>query len=97
MAQNLPLPGVHYTSGYTGGYTMLGFIVRLISSFEKEHGFRPNLLYINRTHCQHLKDAFDETFTFSKISELLQMEIIVEPEAMHPRVAWTQVANRVAS
>ena len=76
---------------------MLGFIVRLISSFEKEHGFRPNLLYINRTHCQHLKDAFDERFSFSKISKMLQMEIIIEPEATHPHVAWTQVAHRAAS
>ena len=76
---------------------MLGFIVRLISSFEKEHGFRPNLLYINRAHSQHLKDAFDERFSFSQISEMLQMEILVESEATHPHVAWTQVALRVAS
>lgn len=76
---------------------MLGFIVQLISSFEKEHGFRPNLLYINQPHSQHLKECFDETFSFRQISELLQMEILVEPEAIHPRVAWTQVANRIAS
>ena len=76
---------------------MLGFIVRLVSTFEKEHGFRPNLLYISRAHSQHLKEAFDETFSFCQIAEMLQMEIIVEPEATHPHVAWTQVGNRVAS
>lgn len=76
---------------------MLGFIVRLVNSFEKEHGFRPNLLYLNRTHSEHLKNAFDETFSFSQITQMLQMEIIIEPEAMHPRVSWTQVAQRVAS
>ena len=76
---------------------MLGFIVRLVNSFEKEHGFRPNLLYLNRTHSEHLKNAFDETFSFSQITQMLQMEIIIEPEAMHPRVAWAQVAQRVAS
>ena len=76
---------------------MLGFIVRLVSSFEKEHGFRPNLLYINRTHSEHLKDAFDEQFSFSQIVEMLEMEIIIQPEATHPYVAWTQVGHRVAS
>ena len=76
---------------------MLGFIVRLISSFEKEHGFRPNLLYINQTHCQHLKDAFEENYSFNHISKMLQMEILIEPEATHPHVAWTQIGNRVAS
>lgn len=76
---------------------MLGFIIRLVSNYEKEHGFRPNLLYINKVHCQHLKDAFDEKFSFSHIAEMLQMEIIVEPDATHPSVAWTQVGNRVAS
>lgn len=76
---------------------MLGFIVRLVNSFEKEHGFRPNLLYISRIHCQHLLDSFDENFTFSDISKLIQMEIIVEPEATHPYVVWSQVGCRVAS
>lgn len=76
---------------------MLGFIVRLVSSFEKEHGFRPNLLYINRAHSEHLKDAFDEKFSFSHIAKMLQMEIIVVPDATHPYVAWTQVGHRVAS
>ena len=76
---------------------MLGFIVRLISSFEKEHGFRPNLLYINHAHSQHLKDAFDDTFSFNQIAQMLEMEIIVEQEATHPYVAWSQIGQRVAS
>jgi len=76
---------------------MLGFIIRLISSFEKEHGFRPNLLYINRTHSQYLIEAFDETFSFNQIAEMLEMEIIVEHEATHPYVAWSHIGQRVAS
>lgn len=76
---------------------MLGFIVRLVNSFEKEHGFRPNLLYLNHIHSEHLKNSFDEKFSFSQIAQMLQMEIIIEPEAIHPRVAWTHVGHRVAS
>ena len=76
---------------------MLGFIVRLVNNFEKAHGFKPNLLYINRTHSEHLKNSFDETFSFNQIAEMLRMEIIIEPETMHPHVAWTHVVHRIAS
>jgi len=76
---------------------MLGFIVRLICSFEKEHGFKPNLLYINRAHSDYLKVSFDEKYSFSQIAELLEMEIIVEPEATHPDVAWSHIGQRAAS
>ncbi len=80
-----------------GDQIMLGFICRLASSFEREHGIRPNLLYLNRMHSEQLKAAFDETYSFHQITTMLDMEIIVDPEIMHPHVAWSRVAYRAAS
>ena len=76
---------------------MLGFICRLINSFEQEHGVRPNLLYLNRMHCKELKAAFDEGYSFSRIIAMLEMDIIVDPEIMHPHVAWSRITYRAAS
>ncbi|MGD8783311.1 MAG: hypothetical protein PVF28_00415 [Thioalkalispiraceae bacterium] len=76
---------------------MLGFIYGLIRGFEQEHGVQPNLLYLNRMHMEHLKAAFDEKYTLGQIMDMLEMEMIIDPEIMHPHVAWTQSAHRKAS
>lgn len=76
---------------------MLGYIYRLIRSFEQEHGVIPNLLYLNRVHAEHLQTAFDEKLSLGQIMSMLQMEMVIDPEIMHPSVAWTQSAERIAS
>lgn len=76
---------------------MLGYIYKLVRGFEQEHGVQPNLLYLNRFHSEHLISAFDERFSLGQIMDMLQMEMIIDDEIMHPRVAWSHVANRVAS
>lgn len=76
---------------------MLGYIYRLIKGFEQEHGVHPNLLYLNRLHSDHLKSAFDEGYSLGQIMAMLQMEMVIDPEVMHPRVAWTHAAHRMAS
>jgi hypothetical protein len=73
---------------------MLDFIYRLIREFEREHGILPNLLYLNRFHAEHLKSAFDENFSMPQIRNVLGMEMVIESDIIHPRVAWTQVAHR---
>ncbi len=76
---------------------MLGYIYQLVRGFEQEHGVQPNLLYLSRFHSEHLKSAFDERFSLGQIMDMLQMEMIIDDEIMHPHVAWSHVANRVAS
>lgn len=76
---------------------MLGHIYQLISGFKKEHGVLPNTLYLNELHYEHLKAAFDARFSHGQIIEVLQMEMVIDREIMHPHVAWTQAAHRVAS
>ena len=76
---------------------MLDFIYRLVRDFELEHGVHPNLLYLNRIHTEHLQSAFDESYSLGQIMNLLQMDMIIDSEIMHPQVAWTLSGHRVAS
>lgn len=76
---------------------MLGFIYRLIREFEIEHGIRPNLLYLNQFHAAHLKASFDQSYSMTQIMDILEMELVIEHDIMHPHVAWTQTAMKVAS
>lgn len=75
---------------------MISFILRLIDEFKQEHGYQPNLLYLNEFHLTHLKSGFAEDFTLQVICEVFQMELIVNREVIHPHVAWTQTADRIA-
>jgi hypothetical protein len=74
---------------------MLSYIFRLVRDFEQEHGIHPNLLYLNESHAAQLKTSFSETFSFDRIRETLNMELIVNNEITHPHVAWTQSAMRM--
>ena len=67
---------------------MLSFIYRLIRDFEQEHGIEPNVLYINEIHAQHLKNGFEEHYSYLTIRDLLRMELVISREVIHPHVAW---------
>ena len=76
---------------------MLSYIYRLIRNFEKDHGIHPNLLHLNPEHIEHLKKAFEESISLHDIMRLLEMELVVEFDNIHPHVAWTNIAQeRVA-
>lgn len=75
---------------------MISFILRLINEFKQEHGYQPNLLYINELHFNYLKSGFADEITLQQICEAFQMELIVNREVVHPHVAWTHTAERLA-
>lgn len=75
---------------------MISFILRLIDEFKQEHGCQPNLLYLNEFHLNHLKSGFAEDFSLQLMCEVLQMELIVNREVIHPHVAWTHTADKLA-
>lgn len=76
---------------------MLGHIYRLVNGFEKAHGFLPILLYLNPTHYEHLKSSFDKSFSLTNIIEILQMDIIIEADRIHPHAAWINAKQQMAS
>ena len=71
---------------------MLDYIYRLVTGFEREHGMRPNLLYISPEHCKYLKSSFDEKYSMNEIMDMLKMEVVVDESSVHPHVCWTQAA-----
>ena len=76
---------------------MLSYIYRQIRNFEAQHGVLPNLLYINKEHAGHLQESVAEGYSLQDIAELLQLEVIINDDVLHPHVAWTQSAIRIAS
>ncbi len=75
---------------------MLSYIYRLAMNFEQEHGLHPNLLYINPAHMAQLKETFPDPVDFANILRLLEMELIIDREIVHPQVAWASAARQRA-
>ncbi len=75
---------------------MISYILRIIDEFKHEHGYQPNLLYLNEFHLNHLKDGFSDNMSLAVMCELFQLELIVDREVIHPHVAWTQTADKLA-
>ena len=73
---------------------MLSFIYRLVRDFEKEHGIHPNLLYLNPTQMQFLREQLDNEVQLENIVSLLDMEIMVTTEVIHPHVVWTHLPGQ---
>lgn len=75
---------------------MLSFIYSLANDFDSSHGMRPNLLYINKSHLQHLMAGFSDDYDLFQVMSMLQMEFIIDNDIAHPRVAWTYMAKTAA-
>lgn len=75
---------------------MISYILRIISEFQQEHGYQPNLLYLNEFHLNHLKAGFADDMSLPDLCDLMKMELIITGEVIHPHVAWTQSAERLA-
>lgn len=67
---------------------MLSFIFRLAVAFERQHGYWPNMLYLNADQFRHWQGEFQQADDFDQITRRLRMEIIISVDALHPHVAW---------
>lgn len=72
---------------------MLSYIYRIASEFQKEHGYPPNTLLLNRQHLARLKLELAGV-KIETILEFLEMEIRVERESGHPHVGWFDTARK---
>ena len=73
---------------------MLSFVYQLAHAFEQEHGYRPNLLYVNRRHFDALKMDLPLDTAQGTLPKRLGMEVVLTEEVVHPRVAWLLTARR---
>lgn len=67
---------------------MLSYVYQVASQFEAENGFSPNLIYMNYTHLECLKQEMDDPRDFDSMVQLLGMEIIVHQDVIQPLVSW---------
>jgi hypothetical protein len=66
---------------------MLSFLYRLIRGFQWEHGFPPNVVYLNPLHYRALRENLS-ALTHEQAENFLQLQIVLVADALHPRMAW---------
>lgn len=77
---------------------MLSYIYKISQEYERSHGARANVLYLNRTHFDHLRNEFSTPEDINTILQLLGMNIIVSDETIQPhlsRITHTKQASIV--
>ena len=70
---------------------MLSFLIQIANQFELEHGYRPNVLYINPQHFRVLQAALSEIQGLEALTQFLGMEIVLAEDACQPHLAWSAV------
>jgi len=73
---------------------MLSFLYRLIRAFVEEHGYRPNVVLMNRQHYRQLQENLPEMRDYGPF---LGLEIILSEDCVHPHVAWLPQARRAST
>jgi hypothetical protein len=64
---------------------MLSYVLGMAFRFEREHGFSPNLLYLNQEHMRRLCAELGVT-TALELSERLGLASMICPSIAHPQV-----------
>lgn len=67
---------------------MLSYIYQVAYQFERSHELRPNTLYLNLDHFEHLRNEFSDPDDIDAISAYLGMHLILCHDALHPHVAY---------
>lgn len=66
---------------------MLSYIYQIAYRFEHSHELRPNTLYLNHLHFEHLRNEFADPDDIDAISNYLGMHLILSNDALHPHIA----------
>lgn len=88
----VPGDGPHFDTSVSlvGSRFMLNQIYCVAKDFETEHGFCPNIVYMNYAHLECLKQQLDDPNDFNAILVFMGMELIIEQDAYCPSVAWAK-------
>lgn len=64
---------------------MLSYILGMAFRFEREHGYSPNLIYLNQEHIGRLYAELGAS-VMARFSERLGMAVMISPGIVHPQV-----------
>jgi len=66
---------------------MLSYIVSLVSTYEQNHGIRPNLVFMNETHYGFLREELPGVRDHDDVTNIIGVDIALSDEALRPHVA----------
>lgn len=69
---------------------MLSFIYQSAERFRKQHGTRPNMIYMRREHLEQLHHELAPSLGIDTLPRLLGMDIVLSHDYAHPQVALRQ-------
>lgn len=75
---------------------MLSYLYQITRHFERQHGYLPNILYLNPDHFLHLQMDLIDIPNLAGLTQFLGMEIVLSSDYSHPQVAWSTVEWRRA-
>lgn len=73
---------------------MLSHLYRIAAEFEQRHGMMPNLLYLNHSHFEQLRQALGGLPDSTALLQRLDMALVLQQDVRHPRVAWSPLRTR---
>lgn len=72
---------------------MLSLVVQLVNDYHSRHGARPNVVYMNETHYEYLREELPGVRAHDDIVSLLGVDIALSDDAVHPHVATAQFTD----
>lgn len=72
---------------------MLSLIVSLVDDYKKNHGARPNLVYMNEMHYEYLREELPGVRGHDDVVAVLGLDIALSDHAVHPHVATARIGS----
>jgi hypothetical protein len=71
---------------------MLSHIVTLMREYERHHGVRPNVVFMNETHYGYLREELPFVRDHDEVIAILGVDIALNDDAMNPQAATVRFA-----
>jgi hypothetical protein len=68
---------------------MLSYLYQITRNFERQHGYAPNLLYLNPDQFSQLQSDLADIPHLEGLTLFLGMELVLSKDCQHPKVAWS--------
>lgn len=69
---------------------MLSFVMSLVNHYEERYGNRPNIVYMNESHYEFLREEMPGIRAHDEVVALLGIDISLSDEALSPHVATAE-------